>query len=151
MYMYKPYTFRRGKTNNQEFYKNPPFPLNWFHFQTPIVFQEQHSHHAFFQFSLRDQLVFLDHRFTLSYLTICKLCRPVLIATHCSRQFLGSAIYNLYFSPLAKYPGPFFAKISSWPNFYHTLGGDRHIWLWRCHQIYGICSPLETWKLSWYL
>ncbi|MCJ1345570.1 hypothetical protein MMC31_003777, partial [Peltigera leucophlebia] len=51
--------------------------------------------------------------------------------------FLGSAIYSLYFGPLAKYPGPFFAKISSWPNFYHTLGGDRHIWLWQCHQFYG--------------
>lgn len=62
-------------------------------------------------------------------------------------QFLGSAIYSLYFGPLAKYPGPLFAKISSWPNYYHTLGGDHHIWLWRCHQIYGICSPPEIWKL----
>lgn len=38
---------------------------------------------------------------------------------------------------MAKYPGPFFAKFSAWPAFYHTLGGDRHIWIWQCHQLYG--------------
>lgn len=85
--------------------------------------------------------------FMLLYVSYIVLCWS---STHCLRQFLGLAIYSLYFGPLAEYPGPFFAKISSWLNFYHTLGGDRHIWLWRCHQIYGICSPLETWKLSWY-
>ena len=46
-------------------------------------------------------------------------------------------IYHLYFSPLAKYPGLFLAKISSWPSFYHSLKYDRHIWIWQCFQIYG--------------
>ncbi|TVY31882.1 Cytochrome P450 monooxygenase [Lachnellula subtilissima] len=51
--------------------------------------------------------------------------------------FVGSAIYNLHFSPLAKYPGPFFSKISAFPSFYYALKGTRHIWIWQCHQIYG--------------
>ncbi|OBT55407.1 hypothetical protein VE04_04708 [Pseudogymnoascus sp. 24MN13] len=51
--------------------------------------------------------------------------------------FIASAIYNLYFSPLARYPGPFLAKISAWPNFYYATTGYRHIWIWQCHEIYG--------------
>lgn len=43
-------------------------------------------------------------------------------------------------SPLAKYPGPFLAKISSWPFFYHSLKRDRHIWIWQYFQIYGKLS-----------
>ncbi|PQE19513.1 Benzoate 4-monooxygenase cytochrome P450 protein [Rutstroemia sp. NJR-2017a WRK4] len=51
--------------------------------------------------------------------------------------YLTSAIYSLYFSPLAHYPGPFLAKISAWPNFYYSCIGYRHLWIWRCHEIYG--------------
>ncbi|PQE05267.1 benzoate 4-monooxygenase cytochrome P450 protein [Rutstroemia sp. NJR-2017a BVV2] len=51
--------------------------------------------------------------------------------------YIASAIYNLYFSPLAKYPGPLLAKISAWPNFYYATTGYRHIWIWRCHEKYG--------------
>ncbi|KAM3067260.1 hypothetical protein ACMFMG_005371 [Clarireedia jacksonii] len=51
--------------------------------------------------------------------------------------FIVSAIYNIYFSPLARYPGPLLAKISAWPNFYYTMTGYRHIWIWRCHEKYG--------------
>ncbi|KAF4617109.1 hypothetical protein G7Y89_g15040 [Cudoniella acicularis] len=46
-------------------------------------------------------------------------------------------IYNVYFSPLAKVPGPFLCKISILPSWYHALTGYRQIWLWQCHQIYG--------------
>ncbi|KAK7186528.1 hypothetical protein DPSP01_002041 [Paraphaeosphaeria sporulosa] len=46
-------------------------------------------------------------------------------------------IYDVFFHPLAKCPGPFFAKFSKLPNFYHALKGDRHIWIWQNHQIYG--------------
>ncbi|OJJ72072.1 hypothetical protein ASPBRDRAFT_153044 [Aspergillus brasiliensis CBS 101740] len=49
----------------------------------------------------------------------------------------STAIYNLYFSPLAKYPGPFFARISSIPDFYWSLTGERHMWIARNHEIYG--------------
>ncbi|CAI6236518.1 unnamed protein product [Periconia digitata] len=51
--------------------------------------------------------------------------------------FLSRTIYNLFFHPLAKIPGPFFAKISRFPGFYHAIKGDRHLWIWQCHQIYG--------------
>ncbi|PQE16354.1 Benzoate 4-monooxygenase cytochrome P450 protein [Rutstroemia sp. NJR-2017a WRK4] len=51
--------------------------------------------------------------------------------------YIASAIYNLYFSPLSKYPGPFLAKISAWPNFYYASTGYRHIWIWQCHEKYG--------------
>ncbi|KAG9237994.1 benzoate 4-monooxygenase cytochrome P450 [Amylocarpus encephaloides] len=61
----------------------------------------------------------------------------IALASSTLLYFVISAIYNLYVGPLAKYPGPFFAKISSWPNFYHSLTGYRHIWIWQCHQIYG--------------
>lgn len=51
--------------------------------------------------------------------------------------YILSASYYLYFHPLAKFPGPFLAKFSAWLSYYHTLKGDRHIWIWQCHQIYG--------------
>ncbi|KAL5343586.1 cytochrome P450 [Aspergillus crustosus] len=52
-------------------------------------------------------------------------------------SFIGSAIYNLWFSPLSKYPGPFFAKVSSLPDFFWSISGDRHLWLARNHEVYG--------------
>lgn len=57
-------------------------------------------------------------------------------------KFLGQAIYNLWFHPLARYPGPFFTKISSIPNLYHACTGNRHVWLWQLHEIYGLIAPL---------
>lgn len=46
-------------------------------------------------------------------------------------------IYRLTLHPLAKYPGPFLAKITDWYNVYHAWKGDRHLELWRIHQVYG--------------
>ncbi|KAL9026064.1 MAG: hypothetical protein Q9196_005218 [Gyalolechia fulgens] len=51
--------------------------------------------------------------------------------------YVGSLIHCLYFHPLAKYPGPIWCKWSVWPSFYHSVRGDRHIWIWQCHKIYG--------------
>ncbi|RAH42807.1 cytochrome P450 [Aspergillus brunneoviolaceus CBS 621.78] len=50
---------------------------------------------------------------------------------------VGICIYRLYFHPLAKYPGPFFAKITTWRAVYHGKSGDLHVDIWRCHQKYG--------------
>lgn len=61
-------------------------------------------------------------------------------------QFLLHAAYNLFFSPLASVPGPFFAKVSGLPSYYHALRGDRHVWIWQCHQIYGMW--LYTWQAT---
>jgi cytochrome P450 len=50
---------------------------------------------------------------------------------------IADIVYNIYFHPLSNIPGPFLARISNLPSFYHTCKGNRHIWLWRCFEIYG--------------
>ena len=47
------------------------------------------------------------------------------------------AFYRLYFHPLAKYPGPLWARLSTLPSWWHTRKQDRHIWLLRLQQEYG--------------
>jgi cytochrome P450 len=46
-------------------------------------------------------------------------------------------IYRVYFHPLAKYPGPFLAKITNAYQLYHAWKGDRHLEFWRLHQKHG--------------
>jgi hypothetical protein len=48
-----------------------------------------------------------------------------------------ATIYNMFFHLLTKIPGPFLARISALPSFYHAWKGDRHIWIWQCFQLYG--------------
>ncbi|RMJ10958.1 hypothetical protein CDV36_009408 [Fusarium kuroshium] len=50
---------------------------------------------------------------------------------------ISVVIYRLYFHPLAKYPGPFWARISAFPAYYHTQKKDRHIWFWQLQKQYG--------------
>jgi hypothetical protein len=66
---------------------------------------------------------------------------------------LYTIYYRLYLHPLAKYPGPFWARISDLPSFYYTSKQDRHVWLLRLQQQYGkvstendcpIISPVRT-------
>lgn len=52
--------------------------------------------------------------------------------------WLARVIYLLYFHPLSDFPGPFWAKISTIPSFWHTLQRDRHLWLWSLEQEYGM-------------
>ena len=54
-----------------------------------------------------------------------------------SKQAIYYVVYNLYFHPLAKYPGPFLARISGIPDFCWALTGRRHLWLCRNHETYG--------------
>lgn len=61
--------------------------------------------------------------------------------THTGIQLIARAVYDVFFHPLANYPGPFVAKISKMPSFYHAVKGDRHIWIWQNHQIYGLYHP----------
>jgi cytochrome P450 len=49
----------------------------------------------------------------------------------------ASTVYNIFFHPLAKTPGPFLARFSVWPSCYHAYKGDRHVWIWQNFQIYG--------------
>jgi cytochrome P450 len=46
-------------------------------------------------------------------------------------------IYRTLLCPLATHKGRFFARVTSWPNWYHAAKGDRHIWLLRLHAQYG--------------
>ncbi|KAG5970480.1 hypothetical protein E4U55_001665 [Claviceps digitariae] len=50
---------------------------------------------------------------------------------------LGLIVYRLFFHPLAKYPGPFLAKMTDGYQLYHAYKGDRHLEFWRMHQRYG--------------
>ncbi|RAK75024.1 cytochrome P450, partial [Aspergillus fijiensis CBS 313.89] len=56
---------------------------------------------------------------------------------------VGICIYRLYFHPLAKYPGPFFAKITTWRAVYHGKSVDLYVDIWRCHQKYVLKQGLS--------
>ncbi|KAG6009314.1 hypothetical protein E4U43_000013, partial [Claviceps pusilla] len=50
---------------------------------------------------------------------------------------LALVVYRLFFHPLAKYPGPFLARITDSHQLYHAYKGDRHLEFWRMHERYG--------------
>lgn len=54
-----------------------------------------------------------------------------------SLYIFAITIHRLYFHPLAKYPGPFLAKLTDLYSTYHAWKGDRHLEFWRCHEKYG--------------
>jgi hypothetical protein len=71
----------------------------------------------------------------LSYLGV-----SALLATLLGGYAVSTVVYRLFFHPLAKYPGPFWCKISGWPAHYHTAKQNRHVWLWSLQQQYGMTS-----------
>lgn len=52
------------------------------------------------------------------------------------------AVYRLYVSPLAKFPGPKLAGLSQWYEFYYdvVLGGKFIFQIQKLHRIYGTCN-----------
>ncbi|RDW62507.1 hypothetical protein BP5796_10809 [Coleophoma crateriformis] len=52
-------------------------------------------------------------------------------------SLLSFAVYRLTFHPLAKYPGPVLAKLTSFYKVYHAYIGDMHLDVERCHKKYG--------------
>ncbi|KAH6622021.1 benzoate 4-monooxygenase cytochrome-like protein P450 [Boeremia exigua] len=48
-----------------------------------------------------------------------------------------TAVYRLYFHPLARFPGPFWAKLSTIPSWWHSKNQDRHLWLLELQEQYG--------------
>lgn len=80
-----------------------------------------------------------------------------LLVLFASAGVLAIVVYRLHFHPLSRYPGPFWARITSFPSYWHTLRQDRHIWLWRLQEEYGkfhekeprlLTSPKGTWLLT---
>lgn len=61
----------------------------------------------------------------------------LLLASLAFSYVIATVIHRLYFHPLSKFPGPFWARISAWPAYWHTLKRDRHVWLWCLQEEYG--------------
>ncbi|KAF2843450.1 cytochrome P450 [Patellaria atrata CBS 101060] len=61
---------------------------------------------------------------------------------------LAVVLYRLTFHPLAKYPGPFLAKITAWYDVYHAYKGDKHIHFVYLHEKYGTFVRFGPNKLS---
>jgi hypothetical protein len=56
------------------------------------------------------------------------------------------AIYRLYLSPIAKFPGPKLAALSLWYEFYHDVvrGGQYCFKISELHDQYGTTTPLPS-------
>lgn len=55
---------------------------------------------------------------------------------------IAVAVYRLYFHPLAKYPGPWYMKISPIYDFYIGLKERRHLHFQYLHDKYGNLTEL---------
>ncbi|KJZ73697.1 hypothetical protein HIM_06815 [Hirsutella minnesotensis 3608] len=51
--------------------------------------------------------------------------------------FIANCIYNLFFHPLARIPGPLLGRMTGITSWYYAMRGKRHIWLWQQFQIHG--------------
>ncbi|KAF2134348.1 benzoate 4-monooxygenase cytochrome-like protein P450 [Dothidotthia symphoricarpi CBS 119687] len=74
-----------------------------------------------------------DHLNEVSYPSL-----RVLGSTLVLSYIVFTVIYRLHFHPLAKFPGPFWARLTVFPSWWHTRMGDRHIWLYSLQEKYGI-------------
>lgn len=58
-------------------------------------------------------------------------------------------LYNLWFHPLARYPGPPLAALSRLLFLYHFVAGDAVTWADECHRKYGDIVRIEPGRLSY--
>lgn len=70
---------------------------------------------------------------------------PLIIVLALSFAFLYTvygAVYRLYLSPIAKFPGPRFAALTFWNEFwYDVVCGGRYTWkIAEYHERYGECE-----------
>lgn len=62
---------------------------------------------------------------------------PIVILASLVGYVLLKSIYRVYFHPLAKYPGPFWAKVTSLYDFYQAWSEHRAHNLLALHREYG--------------
>ncbi|KAF1922663.1 cytochrome P450 [Didymella exigua CBS 183.55] len=84
----------------------------------------------------------------LSLLSSVALLGLVLVVFFLAVAILRS-IQNLFFHPLARYPGPRLAAISPLLHIYHFIAGDAVRWLDRLHHKYGDVVRVEPNRLSY--
>ncbi|KAI9163197.1 Cytochrome P458 monooxygenase [Paramyrothecium foliicola] len=84
----------------------------------------------------------------LSILSFVGLFVLVLVAWFFTIEVWG-AFRNLFFHPLARYPGPRLAAISPLVHTYHFVAGDAVGWLDRLHHKYGDVVRVEPNRLSY--
>ena len=88
----------------------------------------------------------------LSNITWIKLGLSMVV-TYVSRHFqdpakltlksLWFAVYQLWFHPLSKYPGPILAKFTNIYAAYHVWNGDLHVSMQNCHEKYGMLTSVN--------
>lgn len=59
---------------------------------------------------------------------------------------LWFAVYQIWFHPLSKYPGPIIAKFTNLYAAYHGWHGDLHVSMHMCHERYGTSSFVDDGK-----
>lgn len=87
--------------------------------------------------SLNANMAFADMPGGLSYPNVLTLGTLFAIV-----YILITVVYRLYFHPLAKFPGPFWAKLSTFPAWWHSKNQDRHLWHLSLQEQYGM-FPME--------
>ncbi|KAI0179440.1 cytochrome P450 [Hypoxylon sp. FL1284] len=74
------------------------------------------------------------------------------LAVCCASTFVlysvWRAVYNLYFHPLAKFPGPLLARASLIWRIYHSVGGHFHFAIEKQHRKYGHVFRVSPNELS---
>ena len=70
---------------------------------------------------------------------------PALLACIFVLYIICIGVYRLYFSPLAKFPGPRLAALTLWYEFYYdVIKHGRYTWrIAEMHQQYGVPRALE--------
>ena len=78
----------------------------------------------------------------VSVVYICQTSQPCTISL-LTLQCASVVTYRITMHPLARYPGPFFAKVTDIYAAYHGFRGDIHIDILKCHAEYGTSRVLS--------